>query len=376
MSNKKAMLSFFEDSEENMHLFYTSKDSVIDNTYPNNCLTNDAGYKFSRILLCKYLEQLPEYPIHIHEEFKIGFFNEDTGVTSLNSTITVLLDIASLAGKVIPNSINCTCAAGKVDNLGVKDTDHRVIVTEEEYDDNGSTKIGIGIWVDISRYKYIFIEPIISMAFGAMPIHKQHFDSWYLAEYINNDTKSNEINLKNIEEEITKFQVGYGIYDTDLSTAKLDKINFKLDKIPGENIQNTIYYSNTYTISEADEEEVISPHSVRGTFTEKIATIDTVNKSFKVVNSGIYQLQLRNGFYIAEGEECQLEMIVYKNSNVIKELGMQSYLIGGRKDFRSSNVVLLHLSKSDTITLNLKWSDTNVTIGHDTFITINPVQYD
>ena len=374
--NKAVMLSFFEDSNEDKHFFYTSKDSVIDHAYPNNCLTNDASYRFARVVLCKYLEQLPDYPIHIHEEFKIGFFNEDTGVTSLNSSITVSLDAASLSGRAISGSINCTCSAGKVNNLGVKDTDHRVIITEEEYDDNGITKTGIGVWVDITGYKYIFIEPIISMSFGAMPIHKAHFDSWYIAEYLNNSNKINDTSLKNIEEQITDYQIGYGIYDTDLSAAKLEKINFKLDKLPDEYIQNTVYYSDSYSISESDSEETIAPYSIRGTSSEKLVSIDNVNKSFKVIKNGTYQLQLRNGFYIADGQECQLEMVVYKNSNPIKELGMKSYLIGGRKDFRSSNVVLLHLSTSDSVTLNLVWSDASVTVGHETIITINPVQYD
>ena len=373
---KQVFMSFFEDSDENIHFLYNSKDSVIGNLYPSKFLTNDAGYKFARVLLCTHLDQVPETPIRMHEEFKIHFFSTSQGKTYSNSSITVALDLSTLNKKAISDTVNCTCSAGKVNSLGEKDSEHAVFVTQEEYTDNNTTKYAIGVWVDITGFEYITIEPLSSMAFNNMPIHIDHLDSWYVSSYIDNSTKSNDANLKNIETQITQNQIGYGVYDSDFSKAMIEKILAKLDNVPDSSIQNSVYYTNTYIPGNANEEETITPYSIRGTFSEKVVSIDTANKSFRVLKSGTYQLQLRNGFYLSEGEESQLEMIVYKNSDSIKELGMQSYLVGGKKDFRSSNVALIHLTTSDAITLKLIWADANVTVGADTFMTISPVQYD
>lgn len=372
-------MTFFENSEEDKHIFYGVKDSILDINYPNYCLTNSAGYKFARILFCTtYPSSISaDTQIHIHENMLVNLFNTDPATATLNTTIQINLEAVTTKSGVVTNTVNTTCSALKVNSLGVKDTEHRVIVTQESYtDSDGTSKLGIGVWVEIENYKCIAIEPLYSMAANCTPIHKDHFNAYYVASYINDETKVTDENMTNIETVITKNQIATGVYDTDLAQNTIDDIQTKLNKVPDEYTQNTVYYSNTYTPAVAETEEVIAPYSVRGTFSEKIVSINSINKTFKVLKNGYYAIQLRNGFYLAEGQESQLEMLVYKNTSSIKELGIQSYLIGGKKNTNSSNTAILHLTKSDAVSLKLIWSEIDITADHETFITIYPVQYD
>lgn len=371
-------MTYFENSEEDKHIFYGVKDAILDINYPNYCLVNSAGYKFARILFCTFPSSLStEAQVHIHENMLVNLFNTDSSTASLNSTIQINLEAVAVGNRVVKSTVNATCSALKVNSLGVKDTDHRVIITEEEYTDSaGDTRYGIGVWIDIENYTCIATEPLYSMAANSTPIHKNYFNAFYIASYLDNDGKITDENLANIETLITNNQIATGIYDTDLAQSTIDTIQAKLNKVPDEYTQNTVYYSNTYTPATAETEEVITPYSVRGTFSEKIVSIDSINKAFKVLKNGYYAVQLRNGFYLAEGQESQLEMLVYKNTNVIKELGIQSYLIGGQKNTNSSNAAILHLTKSDAVYLKLIWSNVEITADHETFITIYPIQFD
>lgn len=378
MADQNIYMSFFEDSEENKHIFYGVKDSVVDIHYPSYCLTNNASYKFARVLFCTYLDGLSaETAVHIHEKFIVNLFNVTTAGSSLNTSIQVNLEAVALAEKVLSGSVNATCESLKVNSLGEKDTEHRVLITQEPYkDSDGNDRYGIGVWINIEGFDNIAIEPVYSMGYNHTPIHKDHFNAYYVTTYLCNNNKINDSNLVNIESQITAYQISSGVYNSDLATATLDNIQTTLAKIPGEYTQNTVYYSNTYVPEKVDKEELISPYSIRGTFTEKIVAIDSINKAIRVLKNGYYALQLRNGFFLAEGEESQLEMVVYKNTGSIKELGMQAYLEGGKKNTASSNVAIVHLTTSDAIYLDLIWSNVDITVDHETFMTIYPIKYD
>lgn len=375
MSNPMINFAYFEDNEENKTFFKSSKDAILDSKYPGYCLTNNAGYKYARVLFCTYVTDATSN-VHIHESFIVNLFNTSKAKIALNSSIQITLDTVSENGRVISGATNVTCESLKANLLGVSDTDHKVIATEEKYTDGtGATKYGIGIWVKIDGYSSIAIEPVISMSANYAPIHKSHFNAYYVADYISDGSKVIDTNLKNIESEIVKNQIGIGVYPADYSKLKLENFATELNKIPAEYTQNTVFYSNTYKPVSNGLEEVIEPFSIRGNFTTKIVSLDTVNKSFSVSKSGYYALQLRNGFYSTKGS-TQLTLNVYKNNDKIKELSLNSYLIENQKNSIVSNTTILELNTTDKITLKLIWGNKNVSIDHDTFITIHPIKFD
>lgn len=365
-------LSFLEDFNKDKYMIYTAKDAVLDINYPTNCFTNTLGMKYVRILFCTYM--ITDQPVHIHEIFIINFFNTEKSTSVNNSSIQVNLETSVFNERVLPGTANATCTAMKADSFGEMDINHNVMITEEQYENSaGALHYGLGLWVDINYYKYIAIDNLYSMSLSSIPIHKNHFKSYYHTEYINDSNKKTDYNMSNIEMQINANQIGVGIYDSQKVLSDISFIKDKLSKIPDTYVQNSIYYSNTYIPQYSDIEETIPPYSIRGTFTEKIVSLDNINKSFRVLQDGVYCLQVHNGFYTTTGN-TQLYINTYKNTDMINELSVKSYLEEGKINTTASNMAVLQLSKSDLIYMKLKWSNKDVIMSHDTHITIYPIR--
>lgn len=368
--------SFFEDSEENKIIFFGAKDSILDINYPDRYISNNAGHNYARLLWITYASGVNSATkIHIHENFLVNLFNNDEALSEKNSTIQVNLDCIAENGRVIPRSINATCEALKVNRDGTKDTNHSVFITESPYSDGtGNTKYGIGVWVQIEGYQYIETKTLYSADATSVPIHKNHLSSYYIAEYLTNDAKVTDVNMVNLLSLLSPIQIGYGMYDTDLAQAELNSVKTRLAKVPMDYIQNTVYFSNTYAIGAINVDEKINPYSISGT--EKITILDSVNGAFKVSQNGTYAVQLHNGFG-ATGGNTHLSLNVYKNSSVIRELNIESYLENGKENSSVSNIAILHLVRSDAISLKALWSvKNNIVLSNNTFITIHPIQFD
>ena len=112
-------------------------------------------------------------------------------------------------------------------------------------------------------------------------------------------------------------------------------------------------------------------------------TLDSVNKTFSVKKNGIYALQLKNGFYLIQGES-RVDLKVYIGSNQIKEMGISMYLSSnGEQDERkaikntySSQVYIVPLKTTDKIKLTATWSNIDdIVMENETMITCTALQY-
>ena len=139
-----------------------------------------------------------------------------------------------------------------------------------------------------------------------------------------------------------------------------------------------------YTPSAAGAEDVIPPFGVRVNNGYKFIDIDSVNKIITVPKTGIYQLQLKNGFYLIQGES-RVDVRVYINDNEIKEMGISLYLTsndGGKenpnkaiKNIFSSNSYMTKLSTTDKIKVTATWMNIdNIQIENETMLTVTAMQ--
>lgn len=370
-------LFYIEDDECNKFLPYSVQDTILDKNYPNYCLTNLTAFSFGRVAFCTFPDTLDASEVvHIHENMIVNFISVDETKVSNNSSIQIDVEATAKNFRVLSNSISATCVANKVTALGVKDVSHDVTITEDSYIINGVTKYGLGIWVNMTGYEYLTIQPMYTIGLLNVPIHKAHFKSQYYVEYLCDATKVNETNLINLETALDNTRIANGVYESQLHSEQIADLEELLSKVPSEYTQNSVYYSNTYIPVAANTEEVIAPYSIRGTFSNKITVLDTINNTFKVLQNGYYAIQLSCGFYSTNDKSTQVQLEVYKNTSPIKELEIYEYLESGKRCNHSSNIAILHLTTTDFIELRLIWSSIDILVGNDTFMSIYPVQLD
>lgn len=379
--------SFFEDDKANTYFYYTSKSSIYGLNHPDHMIKNDDDHKFARIALLKFTD--------LGDNTFIVYMNETMDVTTIASSsdstnykdmksFKVHVECKGAGGRVDKNSVRCTVT----NSNSVSDEDNlpSVRITEDPYqDEEGNTKYGVGIWVDITGMRYLVTNVDKSLSANSVPIDVEHYPTAYSVEYLNNFNKMADENLLNIEDLLLDRTI---ITSTDSNTnnsERLKQLEEKTKHEPHQFEQNTVVYDPTYTPSTAKVEDTIKGTSIIGPTLDRIITVDPVKKTCRVTKEGIYMLQLKNGFYLVQGES-RVDLNVYIGTNQIKEMRICSYLTsnpegqddGGKviKNIYSSNIYICKLDPETDIKLTANFMNTdNIVLENETMLTITALQY-
>lgn len=378
--------AYFEDADANMIFWYTGKDSIIGLPHPDYIYQNDGNHKFARVAFYKFNEVGDDQlQVYMNETINIitAISNTDTTNFKTAQDYTVHFEAVGHAGKVDRSKIRCTVTDNNTISGKASPT---VYVTEDSYVDEESKKrFGVGIWVSIENMEYVMTNVSRSLSANAVPIDTEHFPTSYSAEYLYAATREDETNVVNL---LSAFQDRIIITATDslhFIDERLKVLEEKDKEEPHQFLQNYVSYNPEYVPTYAKTEETIQGATVNGPVQDRIIILDPVNKSLKVLRHGIYAIQLKNGFYLLQGE-TGLELKVYKNTTELPEMRISAYLTSNEgsqenptkaiKNIYSSNVCVLELTPEDQIILTATWMNIdNVVLENESIISVTALQY-
>lgn len=387
--NLKILEAFFEDWNANIFFLYVGKNNVIGFPHPDYILDNEDKHKYARIAFYTYND--------IGDDSIIVYMNETLDITTITSvsdktnaddmkTFKVHFEAIGRAGRVEQDSIKCAVTNSNIlDYKTADDTDYpKIIVTEDPYlDSENKERYGIGLWLDITGMRYILTNVDKSLSANAVPINTEHFPTSYTAEYLNNTNKEPDKNLLNVEDLLNDRTITSSVdYNTN-NADRMDELEEKNKYEPHQFHQNTVQYNPTYEPRTAGTEETVQGTTIIAPVLDRILTLDPVKQTFSVKQDGIYALQLKNGFYLIQGES-RLDLKVYIGTNQIKEMGISAYLTSnGEEDARkaikniySSQTYIVPLKTTDEIKLTATWSNIDdIVMENETMITCTALQY-
>lgn len=387
--NLQILEAFFEDWNANILFLYVGKNNIIGFPHPDYIFNNDDKHRYARIAFYTYND--------IGDDSIIVYMNETLDITTITSvsdnsnannmkTFKVHFEAIGRAGRVDADSIKCVVSNSNIVNYKTATDEEypKVIVTEDPYLDNESKeRYGIGLWIDITGMRYILVNVDKSLSANSVPINADHFPTSYTAEYLNDVNKDPDKNLLNIDDLLTDRTITTSIdYNTN-NSDRIEELEEKNKYDPHQFHQNTVQYNPTYEPRSAGTEEVIQGTTIIAPVLDRILTLDPVKQTFSVKQDGIYALQLKNGFYLLQGES-RLDLKVYIGTNQIKEMSISSYLTSnGEEDSRkaiknmySSQVYIVPLKTTDEIKLTATWGNIeDIVMENETMITCTALQY-
>lgn len=379
--------TYFEDDDANIHFFYNGKQSVIGLHHPDYVFKNDEQHKYAMVAYIEFNDiGDPEEPVQIEEKFEVSLLYDNRQI--MNS---IIIDFMGLAynGELIDSK--CSVTDNKVkQGTNTQATiypDPVVKVTTEDRDpesdeDKGSK--GIGIWINIEGVEYMLTHVLKSLSANSLPIDVEHAPSYYTIEFLTNYTKETDINVLNLEDHITDNLITEATKSDQYQNDVFENISAIIKGQPHQFIQNTVVYDPVYTPSTAKTEDVVKGTSVIGPTTDRIVSLDSVNKTFRVIQGGVYSLQLKNGFYLVQGES-RVDLNVYVGTNQIKEMRICAYLTSNPegqddegkviKNIFSSNTYTAYIPANTEIKLTANFMNTdNIVLENETMLTITQMQ--
>ena len=382
--------SFWEDDQANTFFWYTSKSSIYGVNHPDYMMRNNDDHKYARVALLMFTD--------IGDDTISVYMNETLDITTIASTTNdvnadnmktfkVHVECKGKAGRVDKNSVKCAVVNSNIADYkteqGMLPT---AIITEDPYnDEDGNQKYGVGVWIDITNMEYLLINVDKSLSANSVPIDVEHFPTSYIAEYLSNLNKKADENLLNVSDLIDSRTIVKSTDSNTNNSERLEELEEKTKFEPHQFLQNTIVFDPTYTPSTAKVEDIVKGTSVIGPVLDRIVTLDPVKKTFKVTKEGIYALQLKNGFYLVQGES-RVDLNVYIGTNQIKEMRICSYLKSNPegqddegkviKNIYSSNVYTCKLDPDTEIKLTANFMNTdNLVLENETMLTVTALQY-
>lgn len=387
------MNSFLEDDNCNIFFPYVGKDSVLGLTHPSYTYKNADKYKYAMVALYKLVDTGDTgYQQFLDECLTVSLASSAT----IQNNPTPIIKSSDIHISGFGNSGNITNATIRVTNNlpdsmdngpdSKFDTTMKIFGCKVSYtNDNGDKKVGLGIWIDTTDIIYINTNVKDSLSTGSCPIDAEHFPASYSAQYLCSSTAEANANLLNNKDIIEENLIAEGVSSANTINKDLEDIHKAIDGQPHQFESNTVTYNPVYTPSAAAAEDVIPPFGIRANNGDKFIGIDSINKIITVPKTGIYQLQLKNGFYLIQGES-RVDVRVYINDNEIKEMGISLYLTSNDegtenpskaiKNIFSSNSYITRLSTTDKIKVTATWMNIdNIQIENETMLTVTAMQF-
>lgn len=374
--------AFLEDDNCGMFFPYVGEKSVLGLTHPQYIFKNKDKHTYAMVALYKFVDTGDaEYLQYLNEKISVCLATTNTKRnTDSPKIVCFTLNITAIG-----ESGNVTTA----DIIVTSDTYQRarnVYGTRETWTSSDKKKYtGLGIWVDITDYMYVMSKTFNSLSTNSCPLDVEHYPSSYSAEYLSNDNAVSEKNICNNLNTINSKTLCTGIASTiDYDNAIRDIIKI-IDGQPHKYPSNTVTYNPTYTPSAAGTEETVAPFGIRVNNEYKFLSLDSINKTFSVPAEGIYQLQIKNGFYLIQGE-TRLDVKVYVNNDEVREMSFSTYLTSNQeglttpskaiKNTFSTNAYIAHLQPTDRIKITATWgNNANLRIENETMVTVTAMQF-
>lgn len=385
----KILEAYFEDHNADIIYFYNGKNTVLGLQHPDYILNNEDNHQYARVAFYTYND--------IGDDSITVYMNETLDITTITpvsdstnaknmKTFKVHFEAVGKAGRVQKDSVKCTITnSNTIDYKSATDQDYpKVIVTEDPYlDSENKERYGIGLWIGIAGMDFVMINVDKSLSANSVPINTEHFPTSYTAEYLNNINKEADVNLLNVVDLLEDRTIAESVDYNTSNSDRMDELEEKTKYEPHQFYQNTVQYNPTYEPRSAGVEEDVQGTTIIAPILDRILTLDPVKKTFSVKQDGIYALQLKNGFYLIQGES-RLDLKVYIGTNQIKEMNISTYLTSnGEEDARkaiknlySSQVYIVPLKTTDEIKLTATWSNIdNIVMENETMITCTALQY-
>lgn len=324
--------SFFEDDNADYMFYYTGKSNILGLQQPDHVYKNKNNFKHARLAFIKFIDAGdPELITHIMEDLTITFLSDiygDEEDVSYNTSVHVLLRSCGKNCRVLKSYTKLATESTESNGANIS-----VIATEEAYEDtDDKVKYGLALWVesDISKFKYILINVNSSLSVEASPINGESFyPSSYNIEYLNDNTAVTNDNVTNAD---ISGACGSKESFQNIITERLYKLERDVNGYMPLYDRYTVIYDVSHTPTST--EEPVKPTSVRKSdVTNDAILIDNVNKGIRIKtgDSGVYTIQLKNGFYLIKGT-TRLDLNVYINNVKIEELCMSMYLTSNGED--------------------------------------------
>lgn len=377
--------SYFEDDDANICFFYNGKQSVIGLHHPDYVFKNDENHAYAMIayIECNDIGD-PEETINIDEKFEFNLLFDNDQLT-----LSGVIDFAATVKDGQPKNIACSVTDNAIrsntEQVSLKSFPKVYVTTEsKESRSDEHTKIGLGVWIETQDCKYMLTHVLKSLSANSLPIDTEHIPSYYTVEFLTNYTKETDVNVLNLFDHIENNLLAEASKSTDYQDAIFEQIASIIKGQPHQFTQNTIIYDPLYRPSTAKVEDTVKGTSVIGPTTDRIVSLDSVNKTFRVIQGGVYSLQLKNGFYLVQGES-RVDLNVYVGTNQIKEMRICAYLTSNPegqddegkviKNIFSSNTYTAYIPANTEIKLTVNFMNTdNLVLENETMLTITSMQ--
>lgn len=352
--------SFFEDDNENKHFFFTGKQEVLGISHPDYYAKND-NYKWVRVAFA-VLPTSSEL-VYIHEKLTIGLvtFNTSNNTVTANN-FNIIAQAYAYNKRIDRNSGMC---------LVSKNTDTTpptVVLTEDNFSDDGVVRYGVGVWVKVNGAVHITTHVVESYSITKSPMDVTHFPTAYTTIYLDNQSISSYDSTTNNDDTINSKLIATGVYsqsneDEGISVTSLEYIYDETY------VQNTISFSQSYKPLDVNVDEIVTPTALTSASENAIYTVDAINKCIRVNRPGKYIIALKQGFILKSGSST-VNLSVYKNDDKIKELQIKKHLTV-YPDTSTSLPYTGYLTTEDSIYLHASWDNKDIDIkDNDCMITI------
>lgn len=368
--------SFFEDENADIIFYYAGKSNILGLQHPDHVYRNAKDFKYARLAFIKFVDSGDsDLLTHINEDLTVAVLSDlySPDDVQYNSVIHVKLLASAKNGRVIKNNV--------VVYESYYGQGFEIIATEDAYQDiDGKVKYGLALWIssDISKMNYVCITVNNSLAANTSPINGDSFyPGNYMIEYLND---SNVISNDNVSNTTPK-GIGTIVNRFKKIDDMIDNVGSDEEYYRTEFISNSAEYDVQFKPSTLETN--IAPTSLRhSTIGDDVIYIDNVNKNLIVKETGIYSIQLKNGFYLVKGTS-RVDLNVYIGTNLIKELAISMYLtsndeIDARKAIKNTILSPVYYSKitaNEHIKVTAKWTNVDgITVENETMLIVTKLR--
>lgn len=346
----------FTDANGDIHYFNTGRDNVSGLSFPSHYIQNKDNYIYTRILNIKLsTDTLLVYPIH--ECFLLTTYPNDNtiGITNI-----VNVDAIVKKGTVDPKDIKITCTPLTYNLFDEAISTHNIKAALKTETKDGNTINCIGIWLNTEDIVDIIIRDLSSLAYNEIPnnIYKEFLQCDYNAIYLDNENVMYEVDMFILEESIgTKIADSIGVNDELID--KVNNINVDIESATPDYKFLSVIYDDLYSIKNINVDENIKPTAFQ--YVQVDNSFANINgDAIQVKDAGNYLIALKVNMDINEGNETDMMMSLFVNSDRIEETTTRLHLNPANKvhplGFLSGQV-RIQLKPSDKLYLKARWTN-------------------
>lgn len=369
--------AFFEDDNADRIFYYTGKSNVKGLQAPDHVFLNEKPNRYLRVVEIT-MPVVGDTGVMIDEDLTLSFMGEldDSGNRRVDNAVRPYRINMHLTGYrydhydiFLDGLLEFTIPQELLpDYPGYADYDYAEM--QEEFDsmfilhmdsitnEDGSIVKKLSVWVDLQKLPIQYMVTYVnkSLAANFTPMNGDtYFPGLYYVEYLNSknvviDTNATDtppvgnvdsmfVNCTSISDLISKYE-----------------IHGRVDRTEDWNRQYVVVYDPLFVPT--DTEQIMEwDHlkSMADDYTEKISLSYGDNMTTKPIikpnMDGLYELQLKNGLYLIQGES-RVDINVYINDEIDEELSLSMYLTSNNEEDARKAIKNTFCSPSKLLQLN------------------------